>query len=134
MTEAAMEQVDEDFEHLEVGHDYTEQEYNEAVKVKLPVTVAKVDCVLHSDLCRQQLIMGYPTLKLFIQGAPAGNYNGDRTVLEMIHWLATVEEYHKTRIGDESFEVLLADESKCVFFSTNREYFEWSSDISIPIE
>ena len=112
MTEAAMEHVDEQFHHLEEGHDYSEEEYNEAVKVELPVTVAKVDCVTHNNFCRQQMIMGYPTLRLFIEGQPAADYKGDRTVLEMVHWLATVEEYHKSKIGDEKFKVLLADEGK----------------------
>lgn len=113
MTEAAMEKVDEDFQHLEQGHDYTKKEYNEAVKVELPVMVAKVDCVIHKELCLEYQIFAYPTLRLFAEGKSAADYRGDRTVLEMIHWLAHVEEFHKSQIGEEKYNVLLADESEC---------------------
>jgi len=110
MTEAAMEKVDETFQHLEKGHDYTTKEYNEAVKVELPVMVAKVDCVIHKQLCLDSQIFAYPTLRLFAEGKSAADYRGDRTVLEMIHWLAHVEEFHKGQIGEEKYGVLLADE------------------------
>jgi thioredoxin-like negative regulator of GroEL len=113
MTEAAMELVDEEIHDSQKKHsDYSKEEYNEALKVKLPVMVAKVDCVVHKDLCFQQQIWAYPTLRLFINGFPAADYKGDRTVLEMVHWLAHVEEQHKTQIGEDQFNVLLADESK----------------------
>lgn len=111
MTEAAMELVDEQLEDSHLDHtDFTKEEYNEALKVKLPVMVAKVDCVVHKDLCFQQQIWAYPTLRLFVNGQPAADYRGDRTVLEMVHWLAHVEEQHKTQIGEDQFNVLLADE------------------------
>ena len=92
MTEAAMVKVDEKFEHLEEGHDYTQEEYQDALKVEIPVMVAKIDCVVHSDLCFQNGIGAYPTLRLYVEGIAAADYHGDRTVLEMVHWLALVEE------------------------------------------
>jgi thiol-disulfide isomerase/thioredoxin len=110
MTEAAMVKVDEKFEHLEEGHDYTQEEYQDALKVEIPVMVAKIDCVVHSDLCFQNGIGAYPTLRLYVEGIAAADYHGDRTVLEMVHWLALVEEGHKRRLGDDKFKVLLADE------------------------
>ncbi len=112
MTEAAMEIVEEDFEHLQEGQDYSMEEYREATKVRLPVMVAKVDCVLHKQLCFENQIWAYPTLRLFVNGNPVADYRGDRTVLEMVHWLAHVEEEHQRQIGEEKFGVLLADESK----------------------
>jgi Thioredoxin domain-containing protein len=115
MTEAAMELVDEEMHHLHGEHgDFSKEEYDEALKVKLPVMVAKVDCVVHKDLCFQQQIWAYPTLRLFINGLPVADYKGDRTVLEMVHWLAHVEEQHKKQVGDDQFNVLLADESKLI--------------------
>jgi thiol-disulfide isomerase/thioredoxin len=110
MTEAAMELVDEEYQHLDGEYDYSKEEYEDALKVKLPVMVAKVDCVEHKQLCFEQQIWAYPTLRLFVNGNPAADYRGDRTVLEMVHWLAHVEEVHKTQIGEENFNVLLADE------------------------
>lgn len=114
MTEAAVELVDEEFEHLREGHDYSEEEYKDALKVKLPVMVAKIDCVEHKAFCFQNSIWAYPTLRLYIRGAPVADYQGDRTLLEMVHWLAHVEEEHQRQIGDENFNVLLADERKSV--------------------
>jgi thioredoxin domain-containing protein 5 len=112
MTEAAMELVDEEFHHLDKDYDYSEEEYKDATKVQLPVMLAKVDCVIHKQLCFDQQIWAYPTLRLFVNGNPVADYRGDRTVLEMVHWLAHVEEEHKRQIGDDKFNVLLADESK----------------------
>ena len=112
-----MDIVDEEFEHLEMDHDYSKEDYDEALKVKLPVMVAKVDCVDHKDLCFNEQVWAYPTLRLFVNGMPAADYRGDRTVLEMVHWLAHVEETHKNQVGDERFNVLLADESKLCSFA-----------------
>jgi len=71
------------------------------------VQVAKVDCVLHADVCRDHDIRSYPTLRLFLDGAPwkesfidehgdklamgSSDYRGHRTVLEMVEWLHFVE-------------------------------------------
>lgn len=110
-----MELVDEEMHQLHGEHgDFSKEEYDEALKVKLPVMVAKVDCVVHKDLCFQQQIWAYPTLRLFINGLPVADYKGDRTVLEMVHWLAHVEEQHKKQVGDDQFNMLLADESKLI--------------------
>lgn len=117
MTEAAMKKVDQKFQHLEEGHAFSEEDYRNALKVEIPVMVAKVDCVVHVDLCFQNRIGGYPTLRMYVEGVPIADYYGDRTVLEMVHWLALVEEEHKRRVGDDKFKVLLADEIA-------REHFE----------
>jgi len=82
-------------------HEYSDEEYEHAKKVHLPVMIAKVDCVLHGDLCRDQNIMAYPTLRLFVDGHPwrAGDYRGDRTVVGLADWLEHVEELHKEETG-----------------------------------
>lgn len=116
MADAAMNKVDEQLmkDHKEYGHvhpdDVSQEEYEEAMKVELPVMIAKVDCVTHKELCFQQQIWAYPTLRLFIEGTPTADYKGDRTVLEMIHWLSAVETAHKQGIGEAEFKVKVADE------------------------
>uniref|UniRef100_A0A7S2SF83 Thioredoxin domain-containing protein n=1 Tax=Rhizochromulina marina TaxID=1034831 RepID=A0A7S2SF83_9STRA len=47
----------------------------------LPVRVAKVNCVEEPDLCRNQKIMAFPTLRFFHHGDPVtgGDYRSDRT-------------------------------------------------------
>lgn len=72
--------------------------------------MSKIDCVIHRELCLQQQIWGYPTLRLFVDGDVHGDYRGDRTVLEMVHWLAVQEEEHKSHLGEEHHNVKLADE------------------------
>ena len=80
-------------------HKYSAEDYGHAVKMNLPVAVAKVDCVTHKTVCNQQEnIRAYPTLRLFIDGEVWGSgsdYKGHRTVMEMVDWLAHMEEEHK---------------------------------------
>mmetsp|Transcript_40375 Transcript_40375/g.121661 ORF Transcript_40375/g.121661 Transcript_40375/m.121661 type:complete len:561 (-) Transcript_40375:397-2079(-) len=90
MTDVAEVKVDENIE--EHGHDYSDEEYDEAVKVELPVFVAKIDCVIHGDLCMKQVIRGYPTLRLFHDGEHMSDYRGHREVVEMTHWLTNIEK------------------------------------------
>ncbi|KAG7341307.1 thioredoxin [Nitzschia inconspicua] len=77
--------------HLE---DYTEEDYDMASKVELPVMIGKVDCVTHREVCEEHNIRAYPTLRLFVDGEPweGGDYNGHRTLLELVEWLYWVEE------------------------------------------
>ena len=61
----------------------------------------QVDCVLHGDLCVEQNIRGYPTLRLFVDGEPhgGGDYRGDRLVIVLTDYLAAVEEEVKKTKG-----------------------------------
>lgn len=116
MTDAAMEKVDERIMHDHHVHnhkhpdDYSEAEYNDALSVELPVMVAKIDCVDHKQLCFEQQIWAYPTLRLFVEGEAKADYRGDRTVLEMVHWLSLVEESHKKFLGEDAFKLKAADQ------------------------
>lgn len=85
-------------EDAENAHTYNEEEYGHAIKVELPVMVAKVDCVQHQQFCRSQMIMAYPTLRLFVDGERwrGGDYRGHRTVVDMADYLKQVEDLHKT--------------------------------------
>jgi thiol-disulfide isomerase/thioredoxin len=118
MADAAMERVDQklihDHKHYNHKHpdDYTDQEYQEAMAVELPVMIAKIDCVTHKQLCFDQKIWAYPTLRLFVEGEAKADYHGDRTLLEIIHWLTLVEQSHKKFLGEDTFKVKVADQSK----------------------
>jgi thiol-disulfide isomerase/thioredoxin len=81
------------------GHTYSETEYDEAVKVELPVFIGKIDCVDHADLCLRYNIQAYPTLKFFVDGKEVGDYRGHRTVLELTHFISDMEKEHKGKNG-----------------------------------
>jgi hypothetical protein len=61
--------------------------------LKLPVLIAKVDCVEHHDLCVEQKITGYPTLRLFVEGQPyeKGDYRGQRFLMDLIQFIKVAE-------------------------------------------
>ncbi|VEU35322.1 unnamed protein product [Pseudo-nitzschia multistriata] len=77
----------------EGGDEYGEQELRTAEALDVPVVIAKVDCVEHDKLCREQNIQAYPTLRLFVNGKPfdSGDYEGHRTVLDMVQYLKLAE-------------------------------------------
>jgi thiol-disulfide isomerase/thioredoxin len=77
------------------SHRYSDEDYAEAIKVELPVLIAKVDCVDHHEFCMEQEIRAYPTLKFFVDGEEKGLYNGHRTVIEFAHFIAEMEKQHK---------------------------------------
>lgn len=104
--------------------EYSDEEFEHAKKVTLPVMIAKMDCVSHPQVCNdQEDIRAYPTLRLFVDGEPwkGGDYRGHRTVLEMVDWLTAVEEQHKEAMGhDEALKkVHTAHESKSTLLKPN---------------
>lgn len=53
----------------------------EVKKEGMPVGVAKIDCMAEADLCRQQRVMAFPSLRWYHEGKPvAPDYKMDRTV------------------------------------------------------
>jgi hypothetical protein len=47
----------------------------------MPVGVAKIDCMAEADLCREQRVMAFPTLRWYHDGKPVSpDYKMDRTV------------------------------------------------------
>eukprot|EP00956_Cyclotella_meneghiniana_P024582 scaffold49512_cov57-Cyclotella_meneghiniana.AAC.3 len=86
-------------------HTYSDEDYDEAVKVELPVLVGKVDCVNHPELCMKYDIAAYPTLKFFVSGREVGDYRGHRTVVELAHFVETMETQHKGENADIKSEV-----------------------------
>jgi len=100
------------------------------------VQIAKVDCVQHNSLCNEYDVRSYPTLRLFIDGQPwkelfkddkgnklknIGNsdYEGHRTVLEMVEWLHHIEQQiekdesaHTLHLAHEAARDRLDDDEK----------------------
>ena len=76
------------------GEEVDENELQIDLKLKLPVMIAKVDCVEHHDLCVTHNIMSYPTLRLFVNGEPyaKGDYRGQRYLMDMIQYIRKAEE------------------------------------------
>jgi protein disulfide-isomerase-like protein len=57
----------------------------EVAKSKMPIGVASVDCVDQADLCRQQKVMAFPTLRWYHnKQAISPDYKMDRTVQALI--------------------------------------------------
>ena len=53
-----------------LGNEYSQEEYDEAKQVAVPVLVGQVDCVEHHTFCSESGIRAYPTVKLFANGEP----------------------------------------------------------------
>ena len=51
--------------------------------------MAEVDCSEHRELCQQNGVKGYPTLKLFVSGS-AFNYEGKRNAEAMADWMKEI--------------------------------------------
>eukprot|EP00766_Chilomastix_caulleryi_P000115 gnl/Chilomastix_caulleri/1107.p1 GENE.gnl/Chilomastix_caulleri/1107~~gnl/Chilomastix_caulleri/1107.p1 ORF type:complete len:117 (+),score=33.74 gnl/Chilomastix_caulleri/1107:74-424(+) len=51
------------------------------------VEIAEVDCTVYQDICRDQGIRGYPTVKLFKANKEGIVYSGARTVPAFKEWL-----------------------------------------------
>jgi hypothetical protein len=78
--------------------DYSEEDYERAKRMQMPVVVARIDCVTHPTVCNdREHIRAYPTLRLFVDGQPwsGGDYHGHRTITDMVEWLYYAEEQHK---------------------------------------
>jgi hypothetical protein len=87
--------------------DYSEEDYQKAKRLQMPVVIGKIDCVSHPKTCNdQEDIRAYPTLRLFVDGEVwrGGDYRGHRTVTEMVEWLYYVEEQHKTLMDEEGID------------------------------
>ncbi|GAM25799.1 hypothetical protein SAMD00019534_089740, partial [Acytostelium subglobosum LB1] len=51
------------------------------------VAVAKLDCDVHKDLCAKYDVSGYPTLKVFAKSTEPKDYNGMRSVDEIVTFI-----------------------------------------------
>lgn len=102
MYEVAENRVEERLENRGDEHEYTDEDYAAAVAVELPVLIGKVDCVDHQELCANNGIRAYPTLKFFVDGEEKGDYRGHRTVVELAHFIEQMEKEHKGKNADQA--------------------------------
>ena len=93
---AAAEAADAEGTNLNVIENitYTEEEYQKAVQAtaKSPILIGKVDCVNNHQLCRQQNIMSYPTIRLYVNGEIYRDFFGSRTVVNLLQFVVLAEE------------------------------------------
>jgi hypothetical protein len=53
--------------------------------MKMPIGVGKIDCMDQADLCREQRVMAFPTLRWYHEGsAIQPDYKMDRTVESLV--------------------------------------------------
>eukprot|EP00735_Rhodelphis_limneticus_P009000 TRINITY_DN2459_c0_g1::TRINITY_DN2459_c0_g1_i1::g.8737::m.8737 TRINITY_DN2459_c0_g1::TRINITY_DN2459_c0_g1_i1::g.8737 ORF type:complete len:289 (+),score=127.99,sp/Q91W90/TXND5_MOUSE/44.03/2e-63,sp/Q91W90/TXND5_MOUSE/40.77/2e-57,sp/Q91W90/TXND5_MOUSE/42.34/2e-28,sp/Q91W90/TXND5_MOUSE/45.54/1e-25,Thioredoxin/PF00085.15/2.8e-28,Thioredoxin/PF00085.15/5.8e-30,Thioredoxin_2/PF13098.1/3.8e-05,Thioredoxin_2/PF13098.1/0.00043,Thioredoxin_8/PF13905.1/0.0019,Thioredoxin_8/PF13905.1/7.3e+02,Thioredoxin_8/P len=64
----------------------TWEELGKEVKSVDGLNIAKIDCTVHKKVCGEQGVRGYPTLKIFKNGAELEKYNGGRTLEELKAW------------------------------------------------
>jgi hypothetical protein len=66
-------------------HPTWEKVAEEIENTNVPVGIANVDCQAHSDLCREQRVMAFPTLRWYEAKEPqAPDYKSDRTVTALV--------------------------------------------------
>lgn len=69
-------------------HPTWEKVAEEVDRDKIPVGIANVDCQAHSDLCRDQAVMSFPTLRWYENGKPVTpDFKGDRTVTSFVAYI-----------------------------------------------
>jgi len=128
MVDAGIHAVENSEEHGSKIHEYSDEDFDKAVSLAMPVVIAKVDCVDHHDFCRDQGIMGYPTLRLFIDGKrySGGDYYGNRNVMAMTEFLAFAEEKYKTDNGGEAGMMEKAREFMKIRMNVTEEERQWA--------
>lgn len=53
----------------------------------MPIGIGKIDCMAEADLCREQRIMAFPTLRWYHAGEPVSpDYKMDRTVAALVSY------------------------------------------------
>mmetsp|Transcript_257 Transcript_257/g.403 ORF Transcript_257/g.403 Transcript_257/m.403 type:complete len:554 (-) Transcript_257:138-1799(-) len=131
MVDAGIHSVENSEEHASKVHEYSDEEYDKAVNLAMPVVIAKIDCVDHHDFCREQGIMGYPTLRLFIDGKrySGGDYYGNRNVMAMTEFLAVAEERYKTDNGGETGVMDKAREFMKARMNVTEEERQWAEAV-----
>lgn len=111
-------------------HEWTDEEYLHAQKVAMPVMIAKIDCVTHQALCRDQNIRAYPTLRLFVDGEYKEDYRAHRTIIEIADWLNAKEEEHKKELGTSAVATVVAQEAARRRMMPSAEEKEWVNKIN----
>ncbi|KAK0558100.1 hypothetical protein OC846_000093 [Tilletia horrida] len=60
--------------------------------------MARVDCMAQGDLCNEQKVKWYPSVKLYFDGQQKGDYSGDRTYDDLMNFVkAKAADYRQVR-------------------------------------
>jgi protein disulfide-isomerase-like protein len=72
----------------------------------LDVGIGKVDCVAHDDLCKEERIMAFPTLRWYQEGkAIMPDYKGDRSVEKFLEYAKNkIDAFEDDEYADEEEE------------------------------
>ena len=76
---------------------------NEAFRQQLDVGVGKVDCVAQNELCKEERIVAFPSLRWFQEGkAIMPDYKGERTVSALLQFARfKIDAYEDDEYDDE---------------------------------
>lgn len=68
---------------------------------EVPVALAEVDCTSATGtlICKEYGVSGYPSLKLFKNGVPFKDFDGNRTFQDMTKWLKKHAAQHSKRVS-----------------------------------
>lgn len=114
VTDTSMHMLEEHMDETDVGHlDYSDDEYETAVNHMAPVLVTKLNCSLNPGVCDEQGIRIYPTMRVYVDGEAKGDYNGHRTVMELVHWLRHIEAENREP-GELKMHNVMTREIICV--------------------
>ncbi|KAL7553594.1 hypothetical protein ACHAWF_016897 [Thalassiosira exigua] len=117
VTDASIVLVDEHLKELNIGDDdFSEDEYESLVNRLAPVLITKLDCSAHPLICKDQNVKAYPTLRIFVDGEAANDYNGHRTVMELVLWLKHIEAMYREP-GELKMQRVEECKSLCYFRS-----------------
>ncbi|PWN45526.1 hypothetical protein IE81DRAFT_309237 [Ceraceosorus guamensis] len=72
--------------HCQALKPHYEESATALLKEETPIKLAKVDCTVEEDVCSEQEVQGYPTLKVFRKGT-ASEYNGPRKADGIISYM-----------------------------------------------
>lgn len=127
VTDTSMTMVDEFIEEEDMGREFSNDEYEAAVNKMSPVLVTKLNCSVHPNICNQQGIRAYPTMRIFVDGEAKGDYRGHRTVMELVHWLRHAEAVHREPGMLKMQKVLDYASERTV---RNEEEKEWNDELA----
>ena len=86
VTDTAMSLVDS-LHHIE----FSEEEYERKVNEMAPVLITKLDCSDYPNICNEQKVRAYPSMRIYFDGVAEGEYQGHRTVMELVSWITQME-------------------------------------------
>merc|ERR1711957_1030887 len=125
VTDTSTDIVDQ---HMEKGAiDYSDDEYESAVNAMAPALVTKVNCSVYPDICKTQGVRVYPTMRVFVDGKAKADYNGHRTVMELVHFLTHIEAEHRDAGQLKMHQVLEHASERTV---RNEEERVWNNDLA----